>query len=183
MPSPTLHPDRPERPCSFRSFAPTFKSAACGVGVSPLTSTLTKNSPATPLASTLKSIVNSKSRRINTYEKVGGRGVVVLLALRHDGTEQREPKDPSELDKAFRLIRLRKNESANHFVSHGSKTKDLKPHRITRLQKKGGGGLIPLDAGLQSPAIPPAFNCRLSTVDANFTSHQVTDHQSRTTSH
>src|SRR6266849_2245197 len=40
---------------------------------------------------------------------------------------------------SFRFTHFRKNESANPLVSHSFKTKDLKPHRITYLQKKGRG--------------------------------------------
>ncbi len=81
MPSPTLHPERPERPRSFHSFVLVLHSTPFGAGVSPLTSTLTKNASATPLASALTSIVDSKSRRISTYEKVVGGGTPSASAV------------------------------------------------------------------------------------------------------
>src|SRR6266702_4377800 len=73
--------------------------------------------------------------------------MVVLLVLRYEGSEHREPvkgsglvgKDPSESCKPFRLIHFRKKTSATPLVSHSFKTKDLKPFRFTHFQKKGGG--------------------------------------------
>src|SRR5260370_11260756 len=40
---------------------------------------------------------------------------------------------------SFRFTYFRKNASANPYGSHISKTKDLKPFRITYFQKSGGG--------------------------------------------
>ena len=87
MPSQILHPERPERPCSFQS--PTH-----AVGLSPLTSTLTRNVSATALTSTVAisrhkcinirdfkpcrfrtyTTPSLKSFRIHTYKKRGGGG-------------------------------------------------------------------------------------------------------------
>ncbi len=53
--------------------------------------------------------------------------------------------------KPFRLIRLRKDASANPLVSHGSKANDLNCPGITRLQKNGGGRGR---ADYRCPAIP-----------------------------
>src|SRR5713101_6901806 len=78
-----------------------------------------KNASATPLVShTFKTTIQP---------------VMVVLS------EHREPKDPSESCKPFRLIHFRKNASASPLESHTFKTKDLKPFRFTHLQKKGGG--------------------------------------------
>src|SRR5713101_3010595 len=87
---------------------------------------LSKIAPATPLVS-------------HTFKTTIQPGMVLLLALRYEGSEHREPKDRSESCKPFRLIQFRKNVSANPLESHTFKTKDLKPFRFTHFQKKGGG--------------------------------------------
>src|SRR5712664_3500557 len=43
------------------------------------------------------------------------------------------------LPKPFSFTHFRKNASANPFVSHTFKTKDLKPFRFTHFQKRGRG--------------------------------------------
>jgi hypothetical protein len=69
---------------------------------------------------------------------------------------------------SFRITYIRKNASANPYGSHISKTKDLKPFRITYLQKKGRG----------RGASARMSHFRLSTVDCQLTTHQslVTTH-------
>src|SRR5713226_850581 len=98
-----------------------------------------KNASATPLVS-------------DTFKTTIRPGMVVL-------SEHREPKDPSESCKPFRLIHFRKNAFATPLVSHTFKTKDLKPFRFTHFQKKGGGrgvlsNLQPHTSNLCSPLSP-----------------------------
>src|SRR5260370_36362124 len=80
-----------------------------------------KNGSASPLVS-------------HTFKTTIRPGMVVL-------SEHREPKDPSESCKPFRLIHFRKNVSASPLESHTFRTKDLQPFRFTHLQKKGAGGV------------------------------------------
>src|SRR5712692_248742 len=94
-----------------------------------------KNASATPLVShTFKTTIQP---------------VMVVLS------EHREPKDPSESCKPFRLIHFRKNASANPLESHTFKTKDLKPFRFTHFQKSGGGS--PHLAMVVIPSEPTIF--------------------------
>src|SRR5713101_8920683 len=94
-----------------------------------------KNASATPLVS-------------DTFKTTIRPGMVVL-------SEHREPKDPSESCKPFRLIHFRKNASANPLESHTFKTKDLKPFRFTHFQKSGGGS--PHLAMVVIPSEPTIF--------------------------
>jgi hypothetical protein len=69
--------------------------------------------------------------------------------------------------KSFRITYIHKNALANPYGSHTSKTKDLKPFRITYLQKTAGwqGGKGP---GLRVSVFAfrvPTFDCQLSTLD------------------
>src|SRR5712691_4895377 len=94
---------------------------------------------------------------------------------------------------SFRITYIRKNASANPYGSHTSKTKDLKPFRITYLQKKGVGyPCFPLSAASRSDRSRlSTLNCRLSTHGGSFTSppsstsfassQRVTNHESRVT--
>src|SRR5260370_12262763 len=91
--------------------------------LSPLASALTRFAPASPLDSAL------------TKNIPGGGGAPcdpLLSTLTLD----------SQLFSvnSFRLIHFRKNASANPFVSHTFKTKDLKPFRFIHFQKTGGVG-------------------------------------------
>src|SRR6266446_3748484 len=95
-----------------------------------------KNASATPLVS-------------HTFKTTIRPGMVVL-------SEHREPKDPSESCKPFRLIHFRKNTSANPLDSHTFKTKDLKPFRFTHLQKNGGGYPTPQSPLPHQPPLPRA---------------------------
>ena len=72
--------------------------------------------------------------------------MVVLLALRHEGSERSEPKDLSQMPNKphiapnlFSFTHFPKNASATPLESHTFKTKDLKPFRFTHLQKVVGG--------------------------------------------
>ncbi len=77
----------------------------------------------------------------------------------------------------FRITYIRKNATANPYGSHIYKTKDLKPFRITYLQKKGGGGVRAIGARRErrgSYRISnfafriSSLNFRLSTVDCQL---------------
>src|SRR5712691_7938596 len=80
---------------------------------------------------------------------------------------------------SFRITYIRKNASANPYGSHISKTKDLKPFRITYLQKKGTGegghqrsGVIPTE---RLPRAGEGQRAEGSLRHANR-AHQIKDH-------
>src|SRR5712691_2134930 len=84
-------------------------------------------------------------------------------------------ESPVKGPNSFRITYICKNASANPYGSHTYKTKDLKPFRITYLQKKGGGSgvlsnlqthpsslrssLTPLDSALTSKRVSKSFTC------------------------
>src|SRR5947209_12278399 len=55
---------------------------------------------------------------------------------------------------SFSFTHFRKNASANPFVSHTFKTKDLKPFRFTHFQKRGRGEGVHLDSRC-TQVLPP----------------------------
>src|SRR5438445_12651576 len=68
---------------------------------------------------------------------------------------------------SFRITYICKFASANPYGSHTSKTKDLKPFRITYLQKKGGvaGGRGPEFRVSIFEFRVTTFDCQLPTLD------------------
>src|SRR5713226_8360914 len=109
-----------------------------------------KNASATPLVS-------------HTFKTTIQPGMVVL-------SEHREPKDPSESCKPFRLIHFRKNASATPFVSHTSKKMVGGPSVAQRLSSRA------------SPRFLRATRDRSVLRDANH-NPRITGHQSRITTH
>src|SRR5712691_4044736 len=86
---------------------------------------------------------------------------------------------------SFRITYICKNASVTPLGTHTSKTKDLKPFRITYLQKKGGGRgpvcvLRPVTA-----SCPTGRQSGLSRRKSRSTNHgsRGTDHESPITSH
>ncbi len=103
--------------------------------------------------------------------------MVVLLALRHEGSEHRESKDPSESSKPFRLIHFRKNASANPLASTLTGFTLVKSFTSNTYEKHTGGEgvhlLSTLDCQLTGflylinllyPPFPPAYASSLSAV-------------------
>src|SRR5712691_1580402 len=70
---------------------------------------------------------------------------------------------------SFRITYIRKNAPANPYGSHTSKTKDLKPFRITYFQEKGGW------RGVLSNVQPHTSNLRssLTPLDSALTSKRA----------
>jgi hypothetical protein len=115
--------------------------------LSPLASALTRFAPASPLDSAL------------TKNIPGGGGAPcapLLSTLTLDF--QLFPAN------SFRLTHFTKNASANPFVSHTFKTKDLKPFRFIHFQKTGGVPPFSIDPDSSMPVRFFARGCFLSNI-------------------
>src|SRR5947209_19824639 len=89
------------------------------------------NPPPMPSSNAIAAPLSTAHFQLSTVNRPSGQ----------DGRPERASRAEGSLCRgnSFRITYIHKMAPANPYSSHISKTKDLKPFRITYLQKKGGG--------------------------------------------